>query len=195
MRFVPAFFLFVLSTISIVEASHSLKLIQAARKQIGVTKTYDPAYKCIVYPNGDVPLTEGVCSDVVVRSLRSLGLDLQTLIHKDMKKNWSKYPKKWGLAKPDRNIDHRRVPNIACYFVSQGLKMQNRAYQPGDILIWDLGNGLVHIGILSDKKSPDNQRLLVIHNIGQGVKEEDILNHYKVIGHYRISQSFINYNS
>lgn len=177
------------------QSDPTLKLIQAAKKQIGQTLTYNPAYKTISYPNGDVPLKEGVCSDVIIRAMRSIGLDLQTMIHVDMKKNWKKYPKKWGLAQPDRNIDHRRVPNVACYFESQGLKVQSNDYQPGDIVIWDLGKGLVHIGILSDRKSWNLRRYLVIHNIGKGAKEEDILCDYKIIGHYRLSQSFIKKHS
>jgi uncharacterized protein YijF (DUF1287 family) len=188
-------FLILTSLAGASEPKHIPAFIQAAKKQIGVTLIYNPAYKTISYPSGDVPLNEGVCSDVVIRAMRALKIDLQALIHKDMRKNWSTYPKKWGLRQPDRNIDHRRVPNLACYLESQGLKVKNNDYQPGDIIVWDLGKGLVHIGILSDQKTLFKQRYLVIHNIGQGVKEEDILNSYKIIGHYRINRHFIAHNS
>lgn len=166
------------------------KLVADARLQIGKTISYDPAYTRLAYPMGDVPITKGVCTDVVVRALRHQGVDLQQLIHEDMKKNFGAYPKKWGLKAPDKNIDHRRVPNIATYFKRQGYQVKGSQYKPvdfkaGDIVTWDLGKGLVHIGIVSDKKTVTGVPL-IIHNIGQGTKEEDLLYSFKITGHYRL---------
>lgn len=166
------------------------KLVTDARSQIGKTLQYDPAYTQLAYPMGDVPIEKGVCTDVVIRALRVQGVDLQELIHKDMKANFSAYPKKWGLKRPDRNIDHRRVPNIATYFTRQGYAVkggafEKRAYQAGDIVTWNLNNGMVHIGIVSDKKSKTGIPL-IIHNIGAGTKEENILFKFKITGHYRL---------
>jgi uncharacterized protein YijF (DUF1287 family) len=172
------------------EENISEQLLKAAQSQIGQTVSYNPAYKTIAYPNGDVPLKEGVCTDVIIRSLRTLGIDLQARIHRDMNKNWAKYPKKWGLKKPDSNIDHRRVPNIACYFRSCKLTATDNNYQSGDIVIWDLGGGIQHIGFVSDKKAFGRNHFLVVHNIGRGVQEEDILYHFKIIDHFRIEKRF-----
>lgn len=162
------------------------KLVTDARKQVGQTLYYDPAYSSLKYPMGDVPLVKGVCTDVIIRALRLQGIDLQQRIHDDMKKNFSAYPKKWGLTRTDRNIDHRRVPNIMTYFKRQNYTVTNQKYLPGDIVMWDLGKGLVHIGILSDRKMPKTDIPLVIHNIGQGTQENNILHQFKIIGHYRI---------
>jgi uncharacterized protein YijF (DUF1287 family) len=167
------------------------RIATAARQQIGVTKEYDPAYVSIAYPGGDVPMRTGVCCDVVVRAIRKVGIDLQKEVHEDMRKNFSAYPQKWGLTKPDANIDHRRVPNLMRYFerhhiiLGEKLKMKE-TYHAGDIVAWELGNGLLHIGIVSDKSSAGTP--LIIHNIGRGAQEEDILFKYNVIGHYRIKQ-------
>lgn len=166
------------------------QLVNDARTQIGKTISYDPAYTRLSYPMGDVPLSKGVCTDVVVRALRKQNMDLQVLIHEDMKKNFGAYPKKWGLKSPDKNIDHRRVPNIATYFRRKGYQVTNSQYKTadfraGDIVTWDLPKGLVHIGIVSDKKTPTGIPL-IIHNIGQGTKEENILYNFKITGHYRI---------
>ncbi len=167
------------------------KLVTDARSQIGKTLYYDPAYTQLSYPMGDVALQKGVCTDVVVRALRHQGMDLQQLIHEDMKKNFAAYPKKWGLKRPDKNIDHRRVPNIATYFTRKGYQVkgsdyqQTARYKAGDIVTWDLGKGLVHIGIVSDKKTSTGIPL-IIHNIGQGTKEENVLYQFKITGHYRI---------
>lgn len=162
------------------------KLVIDARQQIGKTLYYDPAYTKLKYPMGDVPLIKGVCTDVVIRALRLQGIDLQQRIHDDMKKNFSAYPKKWGLKTTDRNIDHRRVPNIMTYFKRQNYTVTTQQYLAGDIVTWDLGKGLVHIGILSDRKAVGSNIPLVIHNIGQGTKENNILHQFKMIGHYRI---------
>ncbi len=162
------------------------KLVMDARQQIGKTLYYDPAYTTLKYPMGDVPMIKGVCTDVIIRALRLQGIDLQQRIHDDMKKNFSAYPKKWGLKTTDRNIDHRRVPNIMTYFKRQNYTVKNQQYLAGDIVTWDLGKGLVHIGILSDRKSVGSNTPLVIHNIGQGTQENNILHQFKIIGHYRI---------
>lgn len=163
------------------------KLVKDARNQIGITLYYDPTYTQLSYPFGDVPLIKGVCSDVVVRALRKQNIDLQQLIHDDMKTSFSKYPKRWRMKSTDRNIDHRRVLNIAKYLERQGysVSQKNETYLAGDIVVWDLGNGLTHIGILSDIMGV-TELPLVIHNIGNGVQEEDVLESYKIIGHYRM---------
>ncbi|MCX6997690.1 MAG: DUF1287 domain-containing protein [Kiritimatiellaeota bacterium] len=166
--------------------------VAAARAQIGVTVEYDPAYTKLAYPGGDVPLKTGVCCDVVIRALRKQGRDLQQLVHEDMRKHFVLYPQKWGLQKPDANIDHRRGLNLACYFQRQGwsvgISTQPAAYLPGDIVTWDLGHGLTHIGIVSDRQSVQATPL-VIHNIGRGAREEDLLFRFTITGHYRPSKT------
>lgn len=163
-------------------------LVTAAREQVGVTLSYDPAYRRLSYPKGDVPLTTGVCTDVVIRALRQQGLDLQPAAHQDMRANFRLYPKNWGLSRPDSNIDHRRVPNLMTWFKRQGwalpLGQDAERYRPGDIVTWDLGGGLTHIGIISDRQAGGVP--LVLHNIGRGTQEEDILFSFKITGHYRI---------
>lgn len=159
------------------------KLVSDARAQIGVTLYYDPAYTSIKYPMGDVELSKGVCTDVVVRALRYQDIDLQELIHKDMRANFAKYPKKWGAKTTDKNIDHRRVPNIATYLSRQGYAVKDAKFNAGDIVTWDLGGGLVHIGIVSDKT--EGKTPLIIHNMGRGTQEEDILHKFKITGHFR----------
>lgn len=150
---------------------------------------YDPRYYSIPYPNGDVPSDKGVCTDVIVRAYRKLGIDLQQKIHVDMRANFSKYPKKWGLKGTDKNIDHRRVPNQAMYFSRFGtvLKVSDKGsdYSPGDIVTWDLGGGITHIGIVTDRMSSDGKRPLIVHNIGRGQVLEDCLFSFKITGHYR----------
>ena len=167
-------------------AFQSTQLVKDARSQIGQTLYYDPAYSALKYPMGDVPLIKGVCTDVVVRALRQQNIDLQQRIHNDMKGNFKKYPQKWGLKATDRNIDHRRVPNIMTYFQRQGYQVNDQKYQAGDIVAWDLGKGLTHIGIISNKTTMLSKTPLVIHNIGSGTRENDILHEYKIIGHYRL---------
>lgn len=173
------------------DAAPGLRIVAAARQQIGVTKEYDPGYTALKYPGGDVPLTTGVCSDVVVRALRQAGVDLQKEVHEDMQKNFSTYPQRWGLKAPDKNIDHRRVPNLMRYFERHHIAMHEKlkmteTYRPGDIVAWDLGGGVLHIGVVSDKRS--GRTPLIIHNIGSGAKEDDILLKYQVIGHYRLKE-------
>ena len=163
-------------------------LVDAARAQIGVTVLYDPAYQRLAYPGGDVAPERGVCTDVVIRAYRKLGLDLQRLVHEDMKKAWPAYPKKWGLKNTDRNIDHRRVPNLQTFFTRHGTALaparDARAYQPGDIVTWMLPGQLPHIGIVSDQKSAAGVPL-IIHNIGAGTRLEDALFRFPITGHYR----------
>ena len=163
-------------------------LVRAAQQQIGVTVTYDPAYRSIPYPNGDIPSERGVCTDVLVRAYRSFGVDLQRLVHEDMRDSWPLYPKLWGLRRPDRNIDHRRVPNLAVFFARHGQTLptggEPGAYAPGDLVTWRLPSGSPHIGIVSDQLSPSGTPL-VIHNIGRGTLEEDVLFDFPITGRYR----------
>jgi uncharacterized protein YijF (DUF1287 family) len=171
--------------------SQVLDLIKGAKKQIGVTVTYNPAYKVIPYPNGDVPAKEGVCTDVIIRAFRDQGIDLQKLIHEDIKANKSKYPNLWKLAKADPNIDHRRVPNLMVLLQSVASVVKKSDARPGDIVVWDVGGGreVLHIGVLSDQMK--GRVPFAIHNIGWGVKEEDVLNSYKIITMYRFSSDAI----
>lgn len=167
------------------------KLSDAALELTKDRVVYDPSYFTIAYPNGDVPVNKGVCTDVVVRAYRKMGIDLQKEIHEDMKKNFNLYPskQKWGLTKPDKNIDHRRVPNQRIFFSRFGtsLKVTDDAnnYKPGDIVTWDLGGGPVHVGIVVDRKSSDGERYKIVHNIGRGQVCEDCLFSWKITGHYR----------
>ena len=150
---------------------------------------YDPAYFRIDYPNGDVPFGKGVCTDVVIRAYRKLNIDLQKEVHEDMKTNFSKYPSNWGLSHPDKNIDHRRVPNLMTFFARHGIvkpiTTNPKDYLLGDIVCWNLGGSVTHIGIVVKKKSSDGQRNLIVHNIGGGQVVEDCLFSHKVIGHYK----------
>lgn len=164
-------------------------LLAQASNQIGVTLSYDPNYRQIGYPMGDVARNTGVCTDVVIRAYRdAFGIDLQQRVHEDMRANFSHYPKNWGLKKPDRNIDHRRVPNLMTFLRRQhaNLPISKRAedYQAGDIVTWDLGRGITHIGLVDAERTADG-RPLIVHNIGAGTKREDLLFQYKIIGHYR----------
>jgi uncharacterized protein len=150
--------------------------------------TYDPSYFSIPYPNGDVPADKGVCTDVVIRAYRKLGIDLQKEVHEDMKANFSIYPKIWGLTKTDRNIDHRRVPNLMKFFSRKGKELaitdQVNAYKPGHIVCWNLGGATTHIGVVSNHKNKDKTRYMIVHNIGAGQVLEDCLFSFKIIGHY-----------
>lgn len=163
--------------------------LQGAIAQTQYTRTYDPAYVQIPYPGGDVPRDRGVCTDVVIRAFRTIGLDLQKAVHEDMRANFSVYPTDWGLTQPDPNIDHRRVPNLMTYFQRQGknlaLSQDEKAYQPGDIVTWDLGQGQQHIGIVTNLKAENNQAFLIVHNVGAGTRVENILFQWPIIGHYR----------
>ena len=151
--------------------------------------TYDPSYFSIPYPNGDVPRDKGVCTDVVIRAYRKMGVDLQKEVHEDMKANFNAYPKIWGLKTTDKNIDHRRVPNLMTFFKRKGadkiISDKAQDYVPGDIVCWNLGGAITHIGIVVHKKSQDGKRNLIVHNIGGGQVLEDCLFKFKIIGHYR----------
>ena len=166
------------------------KLSDAAVERTGHEVRYDPTYFKIAYPGGDVPAEVGVCTDEVIRSYRAVGVDLQQLVHEDMKSNFSLYPHKWGLKKPDTNIDHRRVPNLMVFFARAGsalpVTQEARDYRPGDVVTWDLGGGLTHIGVVVGVPSAsDESRLQIVHNIGAGPKMEDVLFGWKITGHYR----------
>ncbi|WP_421783769.1 DUF1287 domain-containing protein [Kiloniella litopenaei] len=165
-------------------------LAEAALVRTTQNVVYDGSYHSIAYPGGDVPANIGVCTDVVIRSYRALGIDLQKLVHEDMRANFASYPKIWGLKSTDRNIDHRRVPNLRVFFTRHGQSLplsENPAdYLPGDLVTWNLNKSgsLPHIGIISDQKSPEGVPL-VVHNIGAGPQIEDMLFDYKMTGHYR----------
>ncbi len=200
--FISSVVLFILSrTFSVIsQASTSFqdKLVTSAQKQIGVTCHYDPAYTKLSYPGGDVPMDRGVCTDVIIRVLRDFDIDLQQSINQHMKKNWKLYPKNWGLGKPDSNIDHRRVPNMSTYFKALHFSLNpdplKEAYLPGDVVIWDLGNGILHVGMVSNAIVPYQTRYKIIHNICCGVKEEDLLMSYKIISHFRLSEKTLKNN-
>lgn len=171
------------------QAPPSPPLVAAARGQIGVTRLYDPAYVELDYPDGDVPRDRGVCTDVVIRALRTQGLDLQQAIHEDMRRNFAAYPQLWGLKRANRSIDHRRVPNQMHWFERQGwarpIDSAPDGYHAGEIVAWKLtGSGLLHIGIVSDRTTHDGIPL-IIHNIGRGTQEENLLFQHAIIGHYR----------
>lgn len=163
-------------------------LVDASRTQIGVTLGYDPSYVRLAYPGGDVPLERGVCTDVVIRAYRAVGIDLQKAVHEDMAAHFSSYPRNWGLRTTDRNIDHRRVPNLQRFFSRHGLSLGSDGadadYLPGDLVTWRLPAGVPHIGIVSDRVSAAGTPL-VVHNIGAGAREEDVLHEFEITGHYR----------
>ncbi len=165
------------------------KLSDAAIELTNQNVTYDPSYFKITYPNGDIPADKGVCTDVVIRAYRKFGIDLQKEVHEDMKSNFGKYPKIWGLKSTDKNIDHRRVPNLMVFFSRKGqvlsITINANDYLPGDIVCWNLGGNITHIGIVANKKSTDGKRYLIVHNIGGGQVLEDCLFEFKIIGHYR----------
>jgi uncharacterized protein YijF (DUF1287 family) len=170
------------------DGTFSEKLVQAASERTRHSVTYDGSYMRIGYPNGDVPDNTGVCSDVVIRVYRKVGIDLQKELHEDMLGNFGQYPDKWGLKKPDRNIDHRRVPNLKVFFKRHGLElpvtMNRHYYLPGDLVTWTVAGSLPHIGIVSDRQTITG-RPLIVHNIGRGPVMEDMLFDYPITGHYR----------
>lgn len=164
-------------------------LIAAARHQVGVTLSYDPAYTRMAFPNGDVPRAKGVCTDVVIRAYRdALGIDLQALVNADMRRALHAYPKRWGLRTTDRNIDHRRVPNLQTFLARNGARRDVPedwgGWQAGDIVTSLVGGNLPHIAIVSDRRNRGG-RPLVIHNIGSGTREEDAIADHSVTGRYR----------
>lgn len=167
------------------------RLSNAAISIIDKNVVYTPDYVSIKYPNGDVPAKTGVCTDVVIRAYRKLGVDLQKEVHEDMKANFNKYPnlKKWGLKTTDTNIDHRRVPNLEVFFERKGKKLavtQNpNDYKTGEIVTWMVGGKLPHIGIITNKKSLDGKRPMIVHNVGGGQVLEDCLFSYDIVGHFK----------
>jgi uncharacterized protein len=172
-----------------VQSPQIQRLLDNAQTQIQQTRSYDPAYVPIAYPGGDVPMATGVCTDVVIRAFRGAGVDLQQQVHEDMRGDFGAYPQEWGLSGPDANIDHRRVPNLMRYFERQGKSLtpsRNAAeYQPGDVVTWDVGGGNWHTGVVSNAKSRLTGQPLIIHNIGGGVQQQDVLFAWQVLGHYR----------
>jgi uncharacterized protein YijF (DUF1287 family) len=166
------------------------KLVEAAIERTSHEVRYDQSYFKIDYPNGDVPEGVGVCTDEVIRAYRAVGVDLQREVHEDMERDFAAYPRKWGLKKTDSNIDHRRVPNLSVFFEQQGASLPvsdtARDYKPGDVVTWDLGGGMTHIGIVVNVPSDaDETRLQIVHNIGAGPRMEDVLFGWKITGHYR----------
>jgi uncharacterized protein YijF (DUF1287 family) len=167
------------------------KLAVAAISIIDPTIDYDPSYFSIKYPNGDIPKNKGVCTDVIIRTYRKLGIDLQKEVHEDMKTNFSQYPnlKKWKMTKTDTNIDHRRVPNLEVFFERKGTKLpvskNAEDYKTGEIVTWMINGKLPHIGIITNKKSYDGERNLIVHNVGNGQVLEDCLFSYQIVGHFK----------
>jgi uncharacterized protein len=165
------------------------RMLTSAIGQVGVTTTYDPSYVALSYPGGDVRLDRGVCSDVVIRALRAVDVDLQAEVHRDMLAHFGAYPALWGLNRTDTNIDHRRVPNLETWFARKGKSLPVSVdpvdYLPGDFVSWRLDGGLPHIGIVAAQRSADKLRPLIIHNIGAGVRIEDVLLAWKISGHFR----------
>lgn len=178
------------NTTSLIEIPNTFqeKLSNAALSIVDPEVAYTPTYVSIKYPNGDVPSKTGVCTDVVIRAYRKLGIDLQKNVHEDMKLHFSSYPAKWGLKKTDTNIDHRRVPNLEIFFTRKGKKLnvsQNpNDYKTGELVTWMIGDKLPHIGIVTHKKSADGKRPLIVHNVGGGQVLEDCLFNYKIVGHF-----------
>lgn len=164
-------------------------LVSAARERTLRHEIYDGSYRRIAYPMGDVPADRGVCADVVIRAYRKANIDLQVLVHEDMLRHFSAYPRNWGLSRPDSNIDHRRVPNLRTFFARSGASLSvSRSpadYNPGDLVTWMLPGNLPHIGIVSDKAVAGTSRLMILHNIGAGTAEEDALFAFPITGHYR----------
>lgn len=175
--------------VSPASSTFAKKLCAAAIERTRHRVRYDPSYLEIDYPGGDVLPDRGVCSDVLIRAYRQVGIDLQEKVHQDMKKHFQLYPQRWGLSAPDPNIDHRRVPNLMTFFSRHGrtLRISEQAadYHPGDIIAWDLGEGVLHIGLAVDQYSRDDKRPLIVHNIGAGPQLEDVLFSWRIIGHYR----------
>jgi len=169
-------------------SSAAKRLVAAAESQIGKTVRYDATYVPIKYPGGDVPIDRGVCTDVVVRAFRTMGVDLQVKIHRDMVKAFDRYPHRWSLRAPDTNIDHRRVPNMQVYFTRIGKSLpitrRGQDYQPGDIVTWSV-RGRPHTGIVTRTVAEDGTHFCIVHNFGRGTQIEDILFRYPITGHYR----------
>ena len=166
-------------------------IVDAAHERTTHSVRYDGSYLSIGYPWGDVPGETGVCTDVVIRSYRQLGVDLQQLVHEDIREHFSSYPSEriWGLKRPDKNIDHRRVPNLQAFFTRHGevLKVTDKQtdYKPGELVTWMLPGNLPHIGIVSDRKNTETGNPMIVHNIGNGPELQDMLFRYEITGHYK----------
>jgi len=163
------------------------RVLEGAERQVGVTVVYDGGYRRLSYPGGDVPPERGVCTDVLVRAYRNAGIDLQVLVHEDLRRAFGSYPKAWGATRPDRNIDHRRVPNLATFFARHGERLpisrEAADYRPGDVVTWRLPTGQPHVGLVSGRVA--GGRPLVVHNVGAGTVFEDVLFAWPVTGRYR----------
>ncbi len=174
---------------TLIAFGQEITLTEAAIQLTEDQVTYDPTYFSIPYPMGDVPADKGVCTDVIVRAYRKVGIDLQQLVHEDMKANFERYPQNWGLSKPDPNIDHRRVPNLMTFFKRFGetkaITANASDYLTGDIVCWDLGQGINHIGIVIASDTIGRSYPLIVHNIGAGQVIQDFLFQYPIIGHFR----------
>ena len=195
---IKLFLLFIFIT-NLATAQHQFspeKISKAALELTQQSVVYDGSYYSMPYPNGDVPEGIGVCTDVVIRTYRANGLDLQKEVHEDMSTNFNLYPNKWGLTRPDSNIDHRRVPNLMVYLERQDAKrpISNKGsdYLPGDIVAWNLGGGTTHIGMVVNRLSNNKKRYQIVHNIGGGQVLEDCLFDFDIIGHYRFLSVKIN---
>jgi uncharacterized protein len=191
LRLVAVLFIGLSTQFLIAQTDFNARLASAAVELTQQQVVYDPTYFKIPYPNGDVPSDKGVCTDVVIRAYRKLNFDLQKLVHEDMSANFSKYPKNWGLSKTDRNIDHRRVPNLMVFFKRHGTELpiskKQEDYNPGDIVCWMLPGNLTHIGIVSNQRNKTDSQWLIVHNIGAGQVLEDCLFSFEIIGHFRYS--------
>ncbi len=184
------FFIVISSFQSFGQSPKALKLSDAAIALTNQKVTYNPAYVRLSYPNGDVPANTGVCTDVLIRAYReAFTIDLQKEVHEDMKSNFQLYPKNWGRKTTDKNIDHRRVYNLMVFFKRKGIEKaitkNAEDYKPGDIVCWILPRNLAHIGLVTNQKSADSKRYLIVHNVGAGQVLEDILFDWKIIGHYQ----------
>lgn len=170
-------------------ASFVEDLVDAAVSRTALQVTYDGSYRKIRYPGGDVPDNIGVCTDLIIRAYRAVGVDLQRLVHEDMRDAFASYPPNWGLSRPDPNIDHRRVPNLKTYFRRHGAEVEVSTnandYLPGDLVTWMVSGNLPHIGMVTNRRSVGGERPLIVHNIGRGPEIEDILFSFPITGHYR----------
>jgi len=185
----PFFLLLATLNTAVAQTAFTTRLSNAALELTKQEVVYDPTYCTLKYPGGDVPADRGVCTDVIIRAYRKLGIDLQKNVHEDMGAHFNEYPKIWGLKKPDRNIDHRRVPNLMVLFSRHGtvktITNNPKDYVPGDIVCWNLGGSTTHIGLVVEKKSADGKRNMIVHNIGAGQVLEDCMFEHKIIGHYQ----------
>lgn len=190
--FLNTFLFFWLLNFSFAQNNFYHQLADSALELTKQDVIYDPNYYSIDYPNGDIPEDRGVCTDVIIRAYRKFGVDLQKEVHEDMKSNFDVYPKMWGLSHPDKNIDHRRVPNLMVFFKRHGtvkpISENTEDYLPGDIVCWNLGGNITHIGIVVNRKSNEGNRYLIVHNIGGGQVLADCLFDFKIIGHYSYKQ-------